>query len=142
MNGMMKIFKDKNSDIYIVSEKYRGLLALDLRAGRVRNITERELHLMEELNNVRIRYTNKSQPFEYSMSSNSIEGFFLDMNGFWLHENNKEIFYVSKTVGLVTIISPTGLFNYNLFNKDIIRIKKSFKRNMTRIRDFTIKTKK
>jgi hypothetical protein len=97
---------------------------------------------MEELNNVRIRYTNKSQPFEYSMSSNSIEGFFLDMNGFWLHENNKEIFYVSKTVGLVTIISPTGLINYNLFNKDIIRIKKSFKRNMTRIRDFTIKTKK
>ena len=37
----MKIFKDKNSDIYIVSEKYRGLLALDLRTGRVRNITER-----------------------------------------------------------------------------------------------------
>jgi hypothetical protein len=136
----MKIFKDKNSDIYIVSEKYRTFFALVLRTGRIRSITERELHLMEELNNVRIRYTNKSQPFE--CSSNSIEGFFLDMDGFWLHDNNKEIFYVSKTVRLVTIISPNGLSHYNIFNKDIIRLKKSFKRNMTRIGDFTIKTKK
>lgn len=137
----MEILKDKNGDIYISvstnwvdrsSEKEKTMRVLSLRDGK---LIFKKTHLMEKLNEVRIRYTDK-----FFLSSNLREDFFLDMNGFWVTKKRQDkIIFISHEK--IIIITPIKLTDYRLLSENIIDVRKKLKDHYTKIDDFILKSK-